>query len=130
MHGRTFFIWMILSFSCFAAEAAKPCTQNICWQVAPSVCLQDQQQNNCQLPLQLYWQSQSPLSLCAYLDEQELACWSAKQQGTLRQALTLNGPANLELRDVQQQVLLQQQLTVLSRQPERRRRLVAPWSVF
>jgi hypothetical protein len=27
-------------------------------------------------------------------------------------------------------VLLQQQLTVLSRQPERRRRLVAPWSVF
>ncbi len=130
MHGRTFFIWMIISFSCFAAKAASPCGQNICWQVAPSVCLQDQQQKNCQLPLQLHWQSQSPLSLCAYLDEQELACWSAKKQGALQQALTLDGPANLELRDVRQQVLLQQQLTVLSRQPERRRRLVAPWSVF
>ena len=130
MHGRTFFFWMLISLSSFGAEATPACSQNICWQVAPSVCLQDKQQNECQLPLQLSWQSQSPLSLCAYLDEQELACWSAKQQGTLQQALTLEGPASLELRDVQQQVLLQQQLTVLSRQPERRRRLVAPWSVF
>ena len=130
MHGRTFFGLMLLSFCSLTVKAAPPCGQNICWQVAPSVCLQDQQQNNCQLPLQLSWQSQSPLSLCAYLDEQELACWSAKQQGALQQALVLDGPASLELRDVQQQVLVQQQLTVLSRQPERRRRLVAPWSVF
>ncbi|WP_306523300.1 DUF3019 domain-containing protein [Rheinheimera sp.] len=130
MQGRTIFVVMFLSFCCWAAQAATPCAQILCWQVAPTVCLLDQQQNSCQLPLQLNWQSPRPMSICAYLNNLQLTCWSATQQGQLQQQLPLEGPAQLELRDMQQQVLLQQQLTVLSRQPERRRRLVAPWSVF
>ncbi|MCT6698123.1 DUF3019 domain-containing protein [Rheinheimera sp. 4Y26] len=130
MQGRTTVVVILLSLCSFAAQAASPCAQRLCWQVAPTVCLLDQQQNSCQLPLQLDWQSAEPLSACAYLNERKLQCWSASQQGQLQQQLPLTGPANLELRNMQQQVLLQQQLTVLSRQPERRRRLVAPWSVF
>lgn len=130
MQGRTRFVVMLFSLWCFAAQAASACTQMLCWQVAPTVCLLDQQQNSCLLPLQLDWQSAQPLSACAYLDNLQLKCWSASQQGQLQQQLPLTGPAHLELRDMQQQVLLQQQVTVLSRQPERRRRLVAPWSVF
>ncbi len=109
---------------------AAACPETICWQVTPQVCLVDQQQQLCQLELSLSWQSQQQLSLCVYLDQQQLSCWSAQRQGQLKSAVGLTGPAILQLRDPKQQVLLSQQLNVLSRQPERRRRLVAPWSVF
>lgn len=130
MHGRNLVVISILSLLAGAVNAATPCDKKICWQVAPTVCLVDQQQRPCQLDLNLQWQSALPQSVCAYLDEQQLACWNTVQQGQWQQQLQLTGPARLELRNHQQQVLLQQQLTVLSRQPERRRRLVAPWSVF
>lgn len=129
MHGCTLVVISILSLLVSAANAATPCDKAICWQVAPSVCLVDQQQRPCQLDLSLQWQSALPQSVCVFLDDQQLDCWQAQTEGQWRQQLQLTGPAKLELRD-QQQVLLQQQLTVLSRQPERRRRLVAPWSVF
>lgn len=129
MHGCTLVVISILSLLVSAANAATPCDKSICWQVAPSVCLVDQQQRPCQLDLSLQWQSALPQSVCVFLDDQQLDCWQAQTEGQWQQQLQLTGPAKLELRD-QQQVLLQQQLTVLSRQPERRRRLVAPWSVF
>jgi hypothetical protein len=130
MHGRTLVVISILSLLAGAVNAAPLCDKTVCWQVAPTVCLVDQQQRPCQLVLSLQWQSTLPQSVCIYLDGQKLDCWLAASEGQWRQQLQLTGPARLELRSQQQQVLLQQQLTVLSRQPERRRRLVAPWSVF
>jgi hypothetical protein len=106
------------------------CQQPLCWQVTPQVCLVDRQQQLCQLELSLSWQSQQQQSLCVYLDQQQLSCWLTQQQGHYKTTVGLAGPAILQLRDLNQQVLLSQHLTVLSRQPERRRRLVAPWSVF
>ena len=130
MHGCTLVVILILGLLAGTVNAATPCDNSVCWQVAPTVCLVDQQQRPCQLSLSLQWQSKQAQSLCVYLDEQQLDCWSSVNQGHWQQQLQLTGPARLELRNQQQQVLLQQQLTVLSRQPERRRRLVAPWSVF
>lgn len=130
MHGCNLVVITVLSVFAFAINAATPCEKLACWQLAPTVCLVDQQQTLCELPLSLQWQSASPQSLCIYLDEKQLDCLPAKAHGSWQQSLLLEGPALLQLRDQHQQVLLQQQLTVLSRQPERRRRLVAPWSVF
>ncbi len=130
MHGCTLVLISILSLLTAAVNAATPCHNMVCWQVAPTVCLVEQQQHPCQLALSLQWQSNLPQSVCAYLDEQQLKCWHSAHEGSWHQQLHLTGPARLELRNQQQQVLLQQPLTVLSRQPERRRRLVAPWSVF
>lgn len=130
MHGCTLVVISILGLLAGAVNAATPCDKTACWQVAPTVCLVDQQQRPCELALSLQWQSALPQSVCIYLDEQQLDCWRAVKQGQWQQQLQLTGPARLELRNQQQHVLLQQQLTVLSRQPERRRRLVAPWSVF
>lgn len=130
MHGCTLVVISILGLLAGAVNAATPCDKTVCWQVAPTVCLVDQQQRPCQLSLSLQWHSALPQSVCVYLDEQQMDCWHALNQGQWQQQLQLTGPARLELRNQQQQVLLQQQLTVLSRQPERRRRLVAPWSVF
>jgi hypothetical protein len=114
------------------ATAASPrvCQQPLCWQVTPQVCLVDRHQQLCQLELSLSWQSQQQQSLCVYLDQQQLSCWLTQQQGQYKTKVGLAGPAILQLRDLNQQVLLSQHLNVLSRQPERRRRLVAPWSVF
>jgi hypothetical protein len=130
MHGCKLVVISILSLLAGALNAATPCDKAVCWQVAPTVCLVDQQQRPCQLEISMHWQSQVPQSVCVYLDDQQLDCWTTVNQGKWQQQLQLTGPARLELRNQQQQVLLQQQLTVLSRQPERRRRLVAPWSVF
>lgn len=110
--------------------ASSPCQQSLCWQVTPQVCLVDKQQQLCQLELSLSWQSHLQQSLCVYLDQQQLSCWSNQQQGQYHATVSLAGSALLQLRNLNQQVLLSQPLNVLSRQPERRRRLVAPWSVF
>lgn len=116
-----------------ASELAMPtpaCPHAWCWQVTPTTCVVNQQGEHCRLELSLVWQSQELQNVCVYLDQQQLSCWSNQQQGQLQATLPLQGPALLQLRNHQSQVLLSQHLYVLSRQPERRRRLVAPWSVF
>lgn len=116
---------------CSSTLHAAPCAKAFCVTVEPTVCLMQQKgQKSCQLAFTLQWQSQSPLDLCVYAGQQQLQCWQQQREGTGQHKLVLDAPLSLEFRDSQQQLLAQQPLTILSRQPERRRRLVAPWSVF
>ena len=129
MQGLHFFVISLFSGSLWAAEHTVPCNTAICWTVEPAVCVVDKQQNQCEMALSMSWQSQQPRDLCAFLDDKQLQCWQQQSQGSWQQSLQLKHNSLLQLRE-QQQPILEQTLTILSRQPERRRRLVAPWSVF
>lgn len=110
---------------------AAPCSKAFCLTVEPTVCLMQQKgQKSCQLAFKFQWQSQSPRDVCVYAGQLQLQCWQQQREGSGQHELVLDAPLSLEFRDSQQQLLAQQPLTILSRQPERRRRLVAPWSVF
>ena len=61
--------------------------------------------------------------------EQVADRWQQARQGQWQQLLSWPGKTEVRLQN-DTRVLLQKELIVLSRQPEKRRRLVAPWSVF
>ncbi len=129
MKGLQFFAVLVFSSGLNAAEHTAPCLDAVCWVVEPTVCVVDKQPAQCTMAITLHWQSQQPRSLCAFLDDTQLQCWQQQQQGRWQQSLELKQNSVLQLRE-QQHLVLEQSLTILSRQPERRRRLVAPWSVF
>lgn len=129
MQRLILFVVLVWSGGTFAAERTAPCLAEVCWKVEPTVCIVDKQQTQCKMALSLSWESQQSRSFCAYLDNTQLQCWHQQQQGVWQQSVLLQQNSLLQLRE-QQTLILEQSLTILSRQPERRRRLVAPWSVF
>ncbi len=130
MQGFKFFALISVWIGSTTLYAA-PCNQVLCIEVQPSVCIVSEKgQKDCPLDFQLKWQSNTPQDLCVYAGQQKLQCWLQQTHGQGQHQLVLDAPLSLEFRDAQQQLLAQQSLTILSRQPERRRRLVAPWSVF
>lgn len=125
-------IWLLLLWwpgQLLASQPASWCDQSLCWQVEPVVCIANQQDDNCQLDFRLSWQHPQPVSVCAELGGQQLQCWRQQTSGQLSYQAQLEGPDQLQL-SVDGKPRLTQQLSVLSRQPGRKRRLVAPWSVF
>jgi len=119
----------LLMTSCCAVAQNEQCTAQLCWQVEPTVCVSDQTERQCALTFNLRWTSQQPLSVCAELSDEPLQCWVGQTSGQLSHQTLLAGPLQLQLR-VDGETKLAKQLSVLSRQPARRKRLVAPWSVF
>ena len=112
-----------------AAPADAQCDQTLCWQIAPVVCVANQKSDSCQLDFRLSWQHPEPISLCAELKGLPLHCWQQQTSGELSYQAQIEGSALLLLRS-DGQPRLSRELSVLSRQPARKRRLVAPWSVF
>lgn len=122
-------VGLLLVFSCCVAAQNEQCTAQLCWQVEPTVCISEQTAGACNLTFRLRWTSQQPLSVCAELSDQPLQCWVSQTSGQLTHQTLLAGPSQLQL-SVDGETKLAKQLSVLSRQPARRKRLVAPWSVF
>lgn len=75
------------------------------------------------------WSSRKAEHLCLYFAQQQMQCWQHAKQGEWQQVLSWSGKTEVRLQH-EHDVLLRKELIVLSRQPEKRRRLVAPWSVF
>lgn len=110
---------------------AGQCAKDFCATVQPSVCLVEQAElAQCRFTIDVAWQSAQPQSVCAFVGDQQLQCWQNARRGESQYQLELREATALEFRTMEQQVLAQQTLKVLSRHPERRRRLVTPWSVF
>ncbi len=124
-------LWLILLVHTVAqaAPADAQCDQTLCWQIAPVVCIANQKSDSCQLDFRLSWQHPEPISLCAELEGLSLHCWQQQTSGELSYQAQIEGSALLLLRS-DGQPRLSRELSVLSRQPARKRRLVAPWSVF
>lgn len=120
--------FLLVVSSCAVAQNEQ-CTPQLCWQVEPTVCISDQTEGQCALQFNLRWSSQQPLSVCAELSDEPLQCWVGQTSGQLTYQTVLAGPSQLQL-SVDGETKLEKQLSVLSRQPARRKRLVAPWSVF
>lgn len=119
--------WMLLLP--LAATPTEPCDTGLCWSASPMLCIASAQGERCEAELKVVWSSSEPIDLCLYLAEEALSCWQQQQQGQWSSRLIWPEQATLSLRDAEQ-VFLDETLITVSRQPKRRRRLVAPWSVF
>lgn len=119
--------WMLLLP--LAAMPAEPCATNLCWSASPVLCIASEQGGRCEAELNVVWTSSKPMDLCLYLAEEALNCWQQQQQGQWNSRLIWPEQASLTLRDTEQ-VYLDETLKTISRQPKRRRRLMAPWSLF
>ncbi|MCC5827269.1 DUF3019 domain-containing protein [Alkalimonas sp.] len=119
--------WMLLLP--LAATPAEPCETDLCWSASPVLCIASVQGERCEAELKVVWSSPEPVDLCLYLADEALSCWQQQQQGQWSSHLIWPEQASLTLRDTDK-VYLDEMLKTVSRQPKRRRRLVAPWSVF
>jgi len=112
------------------ATAQTPeCRAELCWSVSPAFCVSATPDQQCEAQLKVSWSSNKAQNLCLYFAQEKMQCWQQAQQGQWQQLLSWPGKTEVRLQN-DAQVLLQKELIVLSRQPEKRRRLVAPWSVF
>lgn len=109
------------------AETAH-CTEPLCWQVSPTVCVTDKLEQGCEAELRVIWFSDTPRTVCLYLAEQPERCWQEATTGQWQQQISWQ-LGWLSLRE-QQQILLSTELQVLSRQPAKRRRISGAWSIF
>jgi hypothetical protein len=105
------------------------CRAELCWSVSPAFCVSATVEQNCEAMLTVSWNSSNAENICLYFAQQQMQCWQQAKQGQWQQSLSWPGKTQVRLQSGNQ-VLLQKELIVLSRQPEKRRRLVAPWSVF
>jgi len=105
------------------------CRAELCWSVSPAFCVSATPDQNCEAQLSVSWTSTKAENLCLYFAQQQMQCWQQVRQGQWQQLLSWPGKTEVRL-EYDNQVLLRKELIVLSRQPEKRRRLVAPWSVF
>ena len=105
------------------------CRAELCWSVSPAFCVSATPEQVCETQLNVSWSSSKVENLCLYFAQQQMQCWQQGQQGQWQQLVSWSGKTDVRLQN-DTDVLLQKELIVLSRQPEKRRRLVAPWSVF
>lgn len=105
------------------------CRAELCWSVSPAFCVSATPDQQCEAQLNVSWSSNKAENVCLYFAQEKMQCWQQAQQGQWQQLLSWPGKTEVRLQN-DTQVLLQKELIVLSRQPEKRRRLVAPWSVF
>jgi hypothetical protein len=105
------------------------CSAELCWSVSPAFCVAATIEQRCEAELTVSWSSKTAEDLCLYVAEQQMQCWQKALQGQWRHVVSWSTTAEVSLQS-NSQVLLRKELIVLSRQPEKKRRLVAPWSVF
>lgn len=117
-----------VSLSSQADVAQADCTEPLCWQVSPIVCIADTLPQGCEAELRVVWFSDTPRTVCLYLAERAERCWQEATSGQWQQQVNWQ-TGWLSLRQ-QQHVLLSTELQVLSRQPVKRRRISGAWSIF
>lgn len=105
------------------------CRAELCWSVSPAFCVSATVEQRCEAKLTMSWYSKKTENLCVYFAKEQMHCWQQAKQGQWQQQVSWSGKTEIRLQN-DNHVLLQKELIVLSRQPEKRRRLVAPWSVF
>ncbi len=105
------------------------CSAELCWSISPAFCVSATPEQHCEAQLSVSWHSDKAQDLCLYIAQQQMQYWLQGQQGQWQQLVSWSGKTEVRLQN-DTDVLLQKELIVLSRQPEKRRRLVAPWSVF
>lgn len=124
-------LWLFsfLMLACTVQAASSQCAGDVCWTVTPLVCVTAEQEQQCHTDITVNWSSDRATDLCLVLAGQTQLCWQQATAGQWHKALNWQGSV-LSLQNMEQQVVLQTQLSVLSRQPARRRRVAAPWSIF
>ncbi|MDP4536052.1 DUF3019 domain-containing protein [Alkalimonas collagenimarina] len=129
MNGFDSKVTLLLALLWTGGVAAEECSTDLCWSAMPVVCISSEQGGGCEAELAIAWSSPEPVDLCLYLADELLTCWPSQQRGQWRASLQWPEQAMLSLRSAEH-IVAYETLKTVSRQPKRRRRLVAPWSVF
>lgn len=129
MNGFGSKVMIIVALLWPGAVSADECSTELCWSVRPVVCISAEQGERCEAELVITWISPVPVDLCLFLADELLTCWPEQLQGRWSSSLLWPDQAMLTLRRAEH-ILAQETLKTVSRTPKRRRRLVAPWSVF
>lgn len=129
MNGFDSKVMLLLALLWAGGVAAQECSTDLCWSAMPVVCISSEQGDVCEAELTITWRSPVPVDLCLYLADELLTCWPEQQHGQWRSPVQWPEQAMLSLRSAEH-IVAYETLKTVSRQPKRRRRLVAPWSVF
>ena len=100
------------------------------WSVTPSVCVSRFLDELCEMNIELVFNNLPPKHYCLYQDEVMLNCWLLSNEKRKIQ-LSYSHPVWLRLKDSEDTLVLQQQLTIKAQQANKKRsRVRSPWSLF
>ena len=122
-------VWGLLSASVEANEQSKPITF---FELKPLICVGKEVGDTCHMQLHISWNSQSPIDLCLYQNEQKLKCWSKSQKVSEKLAISLSKKSEFKLVQSPPHLVLASQVVQINYQINQkyRRRLRAEWSIF
>jgi len=105
--------------------------ENILLEVTPNNCAVEKINDNCNMRLEVNWQSQHHIDACLYIADEELLCWKNRLKASETIKVKLAKTSQITLRDSNNVLLAQTRVKVTSAQPVAyRRRLRADWSLF
>jgi hypothetical protein len=129
MNGFESKVMLLLALLWAGGVSADECRTELCWSAMPVVCISSEQGATCEAELAVSWSNPVPIHLCLYLADEPLTCWPKQQYGQWSALIDWPDQAVLSLRSAEH-ILAYETLITVSRKPKKRRRLVAPWSVF
>ena len=116
---------LFLLLRCESVSAAFPT-----WRVQPSVCVTQVLGSACTFTVTIDAANLSDQEHCLYFQEKKLRCF-ANRAAILEVAITLTEQSILELKDLNENVILSHTLTVKSvAKQKHRQRIRSPWSLF
>lgn len=130
--------WLILligamPFYTFASPAGSKITADsrVKLSIQPLTCVVRKQGDNCQMTINAKWQSDQPIDVCFFQDDQQLLCWQRKNFAAQQFDVSLNSDMIFSLKLANGELVAQQKVQVnSSSSAQYRRRLRAQWSFF
>lgn len=107
----------------------KPLTN---FELKPLICIAKEVGDSCQMQVKLSWQSNYPINLCLFQNEQKLKCWNKKQKVNENLSIILSEKSEFKLiLPPPSQVVASQSVQINYQINQKyRRRLRAEWSIF
>jgi len=99
--------------------------------IKPIACIVKQAGDVCTMTINVHWRAQRSINPCLYQESQKAFCWQDKSQATANVAINLKENMTFILKDDDNNIFAQQEVTVnASSSTQYRRRLRANWSLF
>ena len=111
------------------SEGAVKVTQ---FEIMPLICVTNKVGDECQLKLNVKWQTDTVGDYCFYQNQKEITCWQQtnKAKKSILVKLVKSSVFSLKQKGLEK-ILIEQKVTLNYRQSDRyRRRLRSQWSIF
>jgi len=131
MLSRTWKYYCLLLCFCLIKPANSTESAQIEFSIKPIACIVKQQGDACTMTVNVHWQAQQPMAPCLYQETKKTFCWQEKSKATTNVAIKFKENMTFTLRDENNKIFAQQQITInTSSSKKYRRRLRSNWSLF